>query len=495
MAFRIGINLGDVLEKDGALFGDGVNVAARLEGLADTGGVTISEAVHMQVEGKLDLDLEYLGEQRVKNIAKPVRAYRVVLARETAASGHGETLPLPGKPSIAVLPFTNMSGDAEQEYFADGVSEDIITALSRLPGLFVIARNSSFIFKGKAADVTQVARELGVRYVLEGSVRKAGGQVRITAQLIDASSGRHVWAERYDGKLTEIFEFQDEITGKIVNSIGPELMLAEVERVRTKPPDNLDAWALTNRGFAHYWRWTRNDLAEAERLARRAIDLDPNNAQSLALLASVLIAEAVSGWVKPGMKYIGEALEAAKKAIVLDHRSARAHNALGLSLINHGRYDEAVNEVERAVELEPGSAEILTWCGVVLAFSGQEELAIERVHEAIRLNPRDPQIYGRYQILAWAFFALERYQEAVEAAGHLSLGPEDWTEARAVMVASLAHLGRSEEAASVLDNVRRVRPDYTLEYARKRLPYRNRAHTERFVEGLRKAGLDIPSER
>ena len=299
--YRVGINLGDIVIDGDDILGDGVNIAARLEGLAEPGGICVSGNVHEQLAGKIVLDFEDLGEQRVKNIKKPVRVYRVRL--DGRGADMGPALELPDKPSIAVLPFENMSGDPEQEYFSDGIAEDIITGLSRNRGVFVIARNSTFTYKGAAVDARQVARELGVRYVLEGSVRKAGSRVRITAQLVDAATGNHVWAERYDRELEDIFAVQDDITQNIVAAIGPELVSAEIQRARRKDPKRLDAWDCTMRATWHFARVTREDMEEARRLALKAIELDPGAAPAFSVLAITHVRGAVNGWKVDGLPW------------------------------------------------------------------------------------------------------------------------------------------------------------------------------------------------
>ena len=344
MLFRIGVNLGDVIiQDDGTIYGDGVNVAARLEGLAEPGGICLLGSAHEQVEGKTDLDFQDIGEHEVKNITKPVRAYRV--AAKPAAqdvAGTGLFLALPDKPSIAVLAFDNLSGDPEQEYFADGIAENLITALSRIRWLLVIARNSTFTYKGKAVDVKQVGREMGVRYVLEGSVRKGGSRVRISAQLIDTDTGAHVWARRYDREFEDIFAIQDEITETIVAAIEPELGEVERERAHRKPPDSLDAWESYQRGLWHMWRMDAEDLAEARRLFQRAAELDPNFVQPLAASGYALFLEATNSYADSPLENFERALRLANKAISLDDKEALAHFTLGRIQTFRGEYDAAM---------------------------------------------------------------------------------------------------------------------------------------------------------
>ena len=425
---------------------------------------------------------EIKNDTSLSNALKTPRPAPVIPPTETPP-------PLPDKPSIAVLPFANLSGDPEQEYFADGITEEIITALARLPGFLVIARNSTFIYKGKRIEVQRVADELGVRYVVEGSVRTSGGKVRITAQLIDASTSNHVWAETFDGDLEDVFAVQDEVTHKIVNSIGAELTLAETERLTSHPPKDLMSWQCVIQGSAHFYQFTKASFAKCEEMAHKAIALDDQNAEGYALLAIVQWAQAVAGFVRPGREVMAEATNAAEQAIALNERSARAHAAMGITLITQFRYDEALAESERAVELEPGSAEILTWNGFVLAYTGPHELAVERLRHAVRLNPRDPGMYSRYQALSIASFALGRYEESLESASRVARQLPEWHEACTFVLASLGQLGRTEEAAPVLEETLLRWPHYTVQYAARRHPYRDMEARGRLAEGLRRAGV------
>jgi adenylate cyclase len=318
--FRIGINVGDIMSEGGDIFGDGVNVAARLEALADPGGICVSGRVQEDARGKFDIPFEDRGEQRLKNIAWPVRVYNVRLGGETPTAV--PALSLPDRPSIAVLPFTNMSGDPEQEYFAEGVTEDLITALSRIRWFFVIARNSCFAYKGQSTDIRDVARKLGVAYVLEGSVRKAGNRVRVTAQLIDGGSGNHVWAQRYDRDLEDIFSVQDEITETLAGAIEPELGKAERERARTRRPDDLRAWDLCQRGLWHTYKRTRQDLADAQHMFRQAIEIDPGLARAYAAAEEAFFFQFVGGYVDTGEAAKADALRFAEKAVQLDGEDA-----------------------------------------------------------------------------------------------------------------------------------------------------------------------------
>jgi adenylate cyclase len=326
LQFRIGINLGDVIVEGEDIHGDGVNVASRLEGLAEPGGIYLSDDAYRQVRGKVEAEFEDLGELALKNVAEPVRVYRVATAVSGTASAKPASRPLslPEKPSIAVLPFTNMSGDPEQEFFADGISEDLITALSKIRWFFVIARNSTFTYKGQAVEVTQVARELGVRYVIEGSVRKAGNRVRITAQVVEAASGNHLWAERYDRDLKDIFALQDEMAQTIVGAVEPELSAAEREHAARKPPESLDAWETYQRGLWHLWSFTRDDNAETQRVLRRAQELDPSFATAYAFESYSHYLDAMLGFSEAPDESLAAALTAAKRALSSSRRRFRS---------------------------------------------------------------------------------------------------------------------------------------------------------------------------
>ena len=387
--YRIGINLGDIVIDGEDILGDGVNVAARLEGLAEPGGICISGTVFDQVKGKLDAGFEDLGPQKVKNIAEPVRAYRVTSA--SLASASTKALPVPEKPSIAVLPFENMSGDPEQEYFSDGITEDIITALSKFGWFFVIARNSSFAYKGRAIDVKQVGRELGVRYVLEGSVRKAGDRVRITAQLIEAETGNHLWAERYDRNLEDIFELQDEITQTISAAIEPELFSSEYDRTLRKPTENLSAWDLFQRGNALFWRSDRASLESGIKLIRKAADLDSNFGQAFGYLAYGALLSLFLEWAQDREATLRQGIADAKHALAIDRRDYFAQFALGRLNTLVGDHRAALRALETCVEINPNFA--LGYLGLEEAhvYDGDAKLAIEYADKAIRLSPNDPR--------------------------------------------------------------------------------------------------------
>ena len=499
MRFRIGVHLGEIIEKpDGTIYGDGVNVAARIQGLAEPGGVALSDEAHRLVRDRLPLDWRDAGEHTVKNIVRPVRIWCWSPWSASAAAPPATSvppaegphaLPVPDKPSIAVLAFQNMSGDLEQEYFSDGITEDIITNLSKYRGFFVIARNSSFTYKGQAVDVTRVGRELGVRYVVEGSVRKAGRRVRITAQLIDATSGIHLWAEKYDRDLTDLFAMQDEITRQIVGSLAPQMLDTEMQRARRKDPQALDAWELAIRAQWHLARLTREDNAEALRLATESTRLNPGTTAGLNIAAFAHIYQAVYGWsASPSQSFVA-AHEAARRAVAIDARDEVSQTALGSTEIFMGQHESAVARLRDAVELNPN----FTWAhgdlGLALTFAGQAEEAVVPFNEAVRLSPRDPFCFLWFYLLGLATFLAGRYGEALE---HLErsvrLNPSIPGPYR-VRAACLSELGRMEEARAALAEFLRFVPAATIASMRAQLPLKNPDDFERYAGALRRVGL------
>jgi adenylate cyclase len=498
MQFRIGLNLGDVIaKKDGTIYGDGVNIAARLEGLAEPGGICLSETIFLQTEGKVEAAFKDIGAHEVKNIAKPIRAYRVIAETSPAAPpSTDKPLTLPDKPSIAVLPFDNLSGDSDQDYFADGIAEDLITALSRIRWMFVTARNSSFAYKGQSPDVRQVGQELGVRYVLEGSVRKGGNRVRISAQLIDTSSGNHVWAERYDRELVDLFDLQDEITETLVAAMQTEVGVFESERAHRKPPENLDAWESYQRGLWQLRRFTAEDLGEARRLFQRAIDLDPNFAQPVAAMGITLILQMILFYTESPLETLDEALQCANKAIALDDKEAMAHLALGRVQTLRGEYDAAIAELRTAIDLDPSLALAHFVLGVALVPTEELDEAISEYDKAIRLSPRDPVIWEFFAQRAWARLLLRDYEAAVEDAQRAIRHPAAASYPHAILASALALLNRREEANIALAKLLEIKPDFSpnaLLAARYPLnPEALRPLFKTWIDGLRKAGLDIP---
>src|ERR1700732_1950695 len=414
--FRMGINVGDIIIEDGDIFGDGVNIAARLEALAEPGGICLSGAAHEQVRDRLDIAFVDLGEQQVKNITRPVRTYGAVLgASSRAATPVSAPLPLPDKPSLAVLPFQNMTGDTEQEYFVDGMVEEITTAIARLPWLFVIARNSAFTYKGRAVDVKQVARDLGVRYVLEGSVRKAGNRVRITGQLIDTATGAHIWADRFDGALDDIFELQDQVASGVAGAIEPKLRQSEIERASRKPAANLTAYDLYLRALAQSYRYTDEGLAEAVVLARRALAIDPAYTPAAALVCLCRGLQRLQGWGALSDEDIGEACRLARQALEAERDDAETISLAAWTLVFlAGEAEMAAAALDRALALNPNAAHAWSARGIIHAVRNQPEAAIEAIERARRLSPFDPYTFFYAVNIAAAHLAARRFEQAIE---------------------------------------------------------------------------------
>ena len=480
--FRIGINLSDIILDAGDIFGDGVNVAARLEGVAEPGGICLSDDAHRQVRGKLDIAFEDAGEQQLKNIASPVRIYRVRPAG--AAATPRPVLTLPDKPSIAVLPFQNLSGDPEQEYFADGTVEDIVTALSRFRNLFVISRNSSFTYKGHAVEVKQVGRELGVRYVLEGSVRKAANRVRIAAQLIDAATGGHIWADRFDGALENIFELQDQVTERVVGAIAPKLERAEIERASRKPTESLDAYDCYLRAHATMHPWTQAGNEEALKLFYRAIELDPGFAAAYGMAAWCRVQRKAGGWMQE--REIGETERLARHAAQLGEDDAVALSVAGFALtyVVHDMV-AGVPLIDRAVALNPNLAWAWLYSGLARVWLGQPDVAIEHLTHAMRLSPLDPLIADVQAAIAHAHFFAGRYDEAASWAAMAV----DLQTAPYVAAAAYAFAGKLNETEKIVARLRERDPGLCISRIRKALgPYRPE-DLAKFEEALRKAGM------
>jgi adenylate cyclase len=490
--FRIGINLGDIIKDGRDIYGDGVNVAARLEALAEPGGICVNRVVRDQVRDKLDFAFEDAGEQRVKNIARPLRVYRIRPGRSAGDTMGAAQAPLalPDKPSVAVLPFTNMSGDAEQEFVSDGIAEDVITALSRYPSLFVIARNSSFTYKGRAVDVKQVGRELGVRYVLEGSVRKAGNRIRVTAQLVEAGTGNHVWADRYDRDLADIFAVQDEITEAVTISIAPAIADAELQRAVRKPPDSLDAWAAYQRGLWHLSEASPDDNTIAQKFFRQAIDLDPTFAGGYSGLALAQL-QAAAVYQKLGLLEAQSSAEAlARRAVALDGADAEARSCLGWALQARGELQGALSEIERALGMSPNLAVAHGQRGATLIFAGRPREGLAAVQTSIRLDPRDPFSAIRLLHIACGLYFSREYEEAIEAAKQLIRSYPDFPMIYRWPAAALGQLGRTAEAKEALDKAVSLAPAAFDMYVRKRVPWFRPEDHAHLVEGLRKAGWE-----
>lgn len=530
LEFRIGINIGDIVQDEDRIYGSGVNVAARIEGIAEPGGVCISRNAFGQIKDKLKLGYEYLGQHEVKNIKEPVRVYKVLMGPENAGKLIGEeptrlrkkwvlplfivaaiivtsfvwyfiqstmkpdiesasiekmAFPLPDKPSIAVLPFTNMSADPEQEYFSDGITEEIITALSKVPKMFVIASNSTFSYKGKAVKIKQVAEELGVQYVLEGSVRKAGDRVRITAQLIDALTGGHLWAERYDRDLKDIFTLQDEITIKIISALQVELTDGEIARVRARGTQNLEAYLKVLHARESFFTVTKEGMAITRRLCEEAISLDPKYAAAYGFLGSTHWMDFLLGsskFPKESLKLAFEFLEKAK-AMTDDLPLSQ----LGFLYVMTRQYDKGIAECERAVALRPNSGRAHVWMSLVLRLVGRHEETVRHAEQALRLDPLAKGWY--FRVLGQAYSWVGRYEEAIAAfKKSLQQAPNDiFTHLSLTIVYSWA--GRQEEARTQAAEVLRINPKYNIKKAARTSPYKNKVDLERYKDGLRKAGL------
>jgi adenylate cyclase len=534
MDFRIGVNLGDVVEEADRIYGDGVNIAARLEGLAEPGGVCISRTAYDHVKNKLEFGYEYLGEHSVKNIAEPVRVYRVLMEPEAAGKVIGEkrflgrvsrraaiatiivllivaggvigwniylqlsqkvepasldemAYPLPDKPSIAVLPFDNLTGDPGQEYFSDGITEEIIAALSKIPKLFVIARNSTFTYKGKPVKVQQVSEELGVQYVVEGSVRKSEDRLRITAQLIDALTGHHIWAEKYDRKLKDIFAVQDEITKKIITALQVKLTEGEQAGIYARGTDNLQAYLKVMEANWRTYQSTKDGVLKAQQLAEEAIALDPNYAFAYKMLGSSVGTAIQLGISKNPRESLKRAIGLFRKAIELDDSLAMAHTALGFFSMYVRQYDTAIAEAKRALELEPNSADVINGYAAIIAIAGRPKDAIPFFKEALRLNPNPPSLYLHF--FGVALRDSGQYEEAiVQAKRAIEQEPNNLV-AWVVRTSSLSLAGRDEEAQTTAKEILRISPKFSVAQWQQRSPHKDQAVVKRYCDALRKAGL------
>jgi adenylate cyclase len=533
MEFRIGINLGDIVQEGDRIYGDGVNVAARIEGLADPGGVCISRNVCDQVKKKLtNLGYEYIGAHDVKNISEPVRVYKILTEPEYAGKVIGEetpkpawprtataalvilgilacvlvvwnlytrrptiepasvekmAFPLPDKPSIAVLPFDNLTGDPQQEYFSDGMTEEIITALSKVPNLLVIARNSTFSYKGKPVRIRQVAEDLGVRYVLEGSVQREGNRVRVTAQLIDAVKGHHLWAERYDRELKDTFALQDDITGNILSALAVKLTKGEQATIRPKGTDNLEAYLKELQAIWYLQRRTKEGNFRARQLAEEAMALDPEYAAVYITLAFCSIHDVFYGWSKSGKESLEQAFELAQKAISLDESSPIAYVLLSSVYMFKKQYEKAIAEAELAIAFDPNGDSAYSQLGTVLQMVGRPQEAIAPLEKAIRLNPNGPSLYFRR--LGSAYRDIGRYEEAiVQLKKAIKLTP-DSLYPHIGLAATYSLSGRDKEARAEVSEVLKIQPKISLKRLAKRVAYKNQADIDRLINALRKAGL------
>jgi adenylate cyclase len=489
LTLRVGLNLGDVIVgQNGELYGDGINIAVRLEGIADPGGILMSEKVYSEVDGKLDGGLEDRGEQYLKNIAKPVRAYAVCTGAHGAPTGGLNAVPqLPDKPSIAVLPFENMSGDPEQEYFADGMVEEIITALSRFKSLFVIARNSSFTFKGRAVDIKEVGRRLGVRYVLEGSVRKAAGKVRITGQLIDALTGAHIWADRFERDLTDVFALQDEVTIAVVSAIQPKLVQTEIAIAARRGPENLTAYDFYLRAIPQYYPATREGNAEAIRLAHRALELDPQFATVAALAGVCHMQNILWGYAIDPQFDRKEAIRLSRLALSIDDDDA--DTLAWASLISAFMVADCESEIEtvdRAVALNPNSFNAWHCRGWVYRNAGLQEEAIRSFERAFRRSPLDPRLQFTFAGIGMALVELGRFDEAIVAGKKALRHNPFYSTTYRCLASAFAHLGRDAEAREAAARVVELDPAFTISAW---IARGGQSNSKLMIEGLRKAGL------
>ena len=534
MEFRIGINLGDVIEEGERIYGDGVNIAARLESLADAGGICVSGTAFDQVKNKLNLGYKYLGEQTVKNIVEPVRVYLVLMEPEAAgkvieektvkprrwqraalvvvvilvvvatafavwrlylrptppievASKEKMAFPLPDKPSIAVLPFLNMSGDPKQEFLCDGITEDIITAISKVPMLFVIARNSTFTYRGKPVKVNQISEELGVQYVLEGSVQKSDNRVRITAQLIDALSGHHIWAERYDRDLKDIFALQDDVTRNILTAMQVKITEGEQALYRDKGIRNLNCYLKLLEGKNYLNRGDIEGNNLARRMGEETLVMCPESSSAYGLLAITHMMDYWHGSGKSPQESIEKAIDLARKAIALDDAYAHPHGLLSFLYSIKREYEKALAEGERAVALDPNGADVYAWYAMSLTFAERSEEAIPLFQKAIRLNPFGPTWY--FFDLGNALLIAERYEEAVSAYKKALQRSPDNLLAHVLLTTTYSKMGREKEARAEAAEVLRINPKFSLDYFAKALPFKDQKVTNNLIEALRKAGL------
>ncbi len=488
MEYRIGINLGDVIVDGDRIYGDGVNIAARLENLSQVGGICISGTVFDQIEGKLDLNFDYLGERTVKNIARPVRVYHLVQGPASTTIMQSKASEWSKRPSIAVLPFTNMSADQDQEYFSDGITEEIITGLSKVPGMMVIARNSTFAYKGKAVKVQQVGQDLGVQYVLEGSVRKAGDRVRIAVQLIDAGSGHHLWAERYDRQLSDVFALQDEITVNVMRAMQVELTEGKQACQWLKQGSgNIEAYETGMRGMASFRRFSREGNEEARRYFEECIALDPGYPGAYVMLAWTHLLDVYNGWTRSPPDSIHLAFELAQKGLALDGSQADAHALLGNIYLFQREFEKAMEEGECAIALNPSGADHHVWLAMILTAAGKPREAVNCINRALRLNPLPPAWYD--WSLGDAYVMLGRHEEALQAYGRTLEKTPDFLLALAGLVAASVGLGRNNEAEATAKKIIDIEPGFSVDRFVETLPYKREEDRSRLARALRKAGL------
>jgi adenylate cyclase len=483
--FRIGVNIGDIIFDGGDIFGDGVNIAARIETIADPGTICLSESTYQQVAGKIGVEATDLGEQRLKNIDRPIRIYRVQLNGAAV-----KALPLPDKPSIAVLPFANMSGDTQQDYFAEGMAEEIITALSRCHSLFVIARNSSFVYKGKSVDIRQVGRALGVRYVLEGSVRRSGDKLRITGQLIDAASGAHIWADRFEGASGDVFALQDRFSESVVATIEPRLQLAEIARLKQKPAGDLNAYDLLLRAQQAIYDWTAESFESALLSLKQALAIDPDYAPAMAALANLYCHRRSQGWAKDPAGEAADALRLATRAIELGRDDGevlwRAANVVWQMVMDANRAAELAH---LALDVNPNSSIALTIAGWIEASRGDPDKALELFERAQRLSPRDPRGWVVTGGVGYCHYQRREYKEAVAWTQKALVENPRSAPALWFLAAAWGQLGDKEKAAAAMAEVLKLEPTLTLSRLRARSMYTREDIWLHTCEGLRLAGM------
>ena len=489
MRFRIGINLGDVIVEGDDIHGDGVNIAARLEALSDPGGICLSDDAYRQARGKIEAGFEDLGEQHLKNVKEPVRVYRVAGygGNTTGAAAVPDQSAPPERPSIAVLPFTNMSGDPEQEYFADGLAEDIITELSRERHILVIARNSSFVYKGKTKDIKEIGRDLDARYVLEGSVRKAGNRIRLTAQLIDAETNNHLWGERYDRDLEDIFEVQDELTSAIYSTLLKRFVDIELEHTIRQRPRDLNAYELVLRAVGLINRGARADIDAAFEALQAAVALDPDYGRAHAMMAWAHIYRAFLGQADDYRQVLELGRAEAQKAIEADRNDYWSHGALGGAELYLGHHDRALPALGRALDLAPCNADIRALRAIAMGYLGRPEEALTDIELATRLNPHHPDWY--FFASAQALYFLGRHDEAATDLQRLEDAGMEFLPTYLLMIANYVAIGRSNEAHEVLSVLLERRPDFTLEDVPEIFPFKEKEHIDRFLGLLGDAGL------
>jgi TolB-like protein len=490
LRLRIGVHQGEVVPEGDDLMGDGVIIAARLEPLAEPGGICISSRVREDASGKMALEVDDLGEPALKNIAAKIRVFRVRLS-----SAERPPLPLPDRPSLVVLPFQNMSGEPEQEYFTDGMVEDITTGLSRIRSLFVISRNSAFTYKGRAVDVRQVGRELGVHYVLEGSVRKAASRVRITGQLVDVATGAHLWADRFDGTLEDVFDLQDRVTARVVAAIQPNLLKAEIQRAQRKATENLQAYDLMLRSWPHFLTRSRESMLEAQFLLLKAIEIDPGFAPALAGLASCHLANVTQNWVDRASPAVKEMIHLARAALRLDGNDPEVlHRTSVIIALPGGDLNSAIALINKSIELNPNSATARETAGLLYAYAGDKQSAIAQLERSIRLNPINRTV-DFYFAHALAHFVAGEHEATVEWTGRASQELPNYAPALRYRAASLGLLGRLEEGRQVVQRLVELVPGYTITRARRHIefdmnnPFKTPGVADSFYEGLRRSGV------